>query len=59
MKGKRFIGFLSGLGATIHHKIVAGVWISSNQSWLRCHGKLGILFMSINLFIILLKPQRW
>lgn len=34
-----------GLGALIHHKIVAGVWYSTNQTFYECHGIMGIITM--------------
>lgn len=45
---------LSGGAALIHHKIVARVWMSSNQTWYECHGKMGAITMSFGIIMMIL-----
>jgi len=52
---KQILIILSGFGLTFHHMLETSkhVWFSTNQAFYRCHGKLGIILMSIGLILFL------
>ncbi|MFQ6123074.1 MAG: hypothetical protein ACE5R6_00490 [Candidatus Heimdallarchaeota archaeon] len=37
------IWFVIGIGLLSHHKFATGVWISPEQAFYECHGKIGIM----------------
>ena len=42
-----------GIIATLHHKLVNGEWYTPEQKWFECHGKMGIILISLSSLLLL------
>ena len=47
-----YLTFLIGFGALIHHRIVAGVLVSYNQTFYECHGKMGVITTGLGMIVL-------
>ncbi len=52
MHKKSLLLAILGLSSLRHHRFVAGVFVSSNQTFYECHGQMGVITLTIGILLM-------